>query len=108
MKTKTNFKRLQSLSIEQLADELAENNTCSFCEKTETQTCNNITCKQGVLQYLKSEEHFDRLKALSIEKLADELAKDNTCSFCKKTDTQFCDNITCKQGILQFLESEAL
>ena len=50
--------------------------------------------------------NFERIKAMSIEGLAKELAKDSACEFCKKLDEQICDGITCEQGIIQWLESE--
>lgn len=50
--------------------------------------------------------NFDRIKAMSVEKLAEELAKDSACEFCKMRDEQTCDKITCEQGIIQWLESE--
>lgn len=50
--------------------------------------------------------NFDRTKAMSVEELAEELAKDSVCEFCKLRDEQSCDRITCKQGIIQWLESE--
>ena len=52
--------------------------------------------------------NFERIKAMSIEELAKELAKDSACEFCKTLDEQTCDKITCEQGIIQYLESEVV
>lgn len=52
--------------------------------------------------------NFERIKAMSIEELAKELAKDSACEFCKTLDEQTCDKITCEQGIIQWLESEVV
>ena len=39
--------------------------------------------------------------------LAKELAKDSACEFCKILDEeQTCMEITCEEGIIQWLESE--
>ena len=50
--------------------------------------------------------NFERIKAMSIEELAKELAKDSACEFCKMFDEQTCMEITCEQGIIKWLESE--
>lgn len=50
--------------------------------------------------------NFERIKAMSVEGLAKELAKDSACEFCKMLDKQTCIKITCEQGIIQWLESE--
>ena len=50
--------------------------------------------------------NFERIKAMSIEELAKELAKDSACEFCNMFDEQTCMKITCEQGIMNFLESE--
>jgi len=51
----TNHDRIKVLTLEELADLLAENNCCQFCKLDESQTCSNTYCKQGILQYLESE-----------------------------------------------------
>ena len=50
--------------------------------------------------------NYERIKAMSVEEVAKELAKDSACEFCKMRDEQSCDRITCEQGIIQWLESE--
>lgn len=51
--------------------------------------------------------NFDAIKRMSIESLAEKLASYNHCGFCLLTNTQTCTNTSCKQGIMQYLESEA-
>ena len=50
--------------------------------------------------------NFERIKAMSVEELAKELAKDSACEFCKILDGKTCINSTCEEGIIQWLESE--
>lgn len=50
--------------------------------------------------------NFERIKEMNVEKLAEELAKDSACEFCIRRDEYSCDEIVCKQGIIQWLESE--
>lgn len=50
--------------------------------------------------------NLNKIMMLTTESLADLLAQDNCCQFCKLDGTQLCSNTSCKQGILQYLESE--
>ena len=50
--------------------------------------------------------NLNKIIMLTTEELADLLAQDNYCQFCKLDGTQLCSNTSCKQGILQYLESE--
>lgn len=49
---------------------------------------------------------FERIKAMSIDEMAEAFGKDNYCQICILRDGQTCNNTSCKQGIKQYLESE--
>lgn len=53
MSKMTQFERIKELSIEEMADEIQ--GECCFCLLLNEQTCNNTDCKDGALQWLKSE-----------------------------------------------------
>ncbi len=49
--------------------------------------------------------NYEYITGLSIDEMAEEMQGE--CCFCKLTEQQNCDNASCKQGIKQWLESEA-
>ncbi len=50
--------------------------------------------------------NFERIKEMSVEELAEKLAKDIAYHFCKTQDGQTCSNTRCKEGIKHYLESK--
>ena len=80
---------------------------CETCKKKGHRCAPNPDGTCGVYEK-RIMTNFERIKAMSIEELAKELAKDSACEFCKTLDEQTCDKITCEQGIIQYLESEVV
>ena len=50
----TNYERIKAMSIDEMVEKFAKNGYCEFCKLKELQTC-DITCKQGIRQYLEGE-----------------------------------------------------
>lgn len=55
----TKHDHIKSLDVNVFAKKLARCNACEFCKLYPGQTCSNITCEQGIMQYLTSEEEND-------------------------------------------------
>lgn len=51
----TNFERIKNMTVEEMAEKLAENTACGFCKLLTDATCDNTPCRQGIMQYLESE-----------------------------------------------------
>lgn len=75
-----------------------KNEYCGLCGQHLEHKENGEICKPTQL---------DRIKAMSVEELAFNLAEHNCCSFCTLGSGQFCSNVDCLKGIKQYLESEA-
>lgn len=51
----TNYEKIKAMSIDEMVEKFAKNGCCGFCKLKESQTC-DIPCKQGIRQYLESED----------------------------------------------------
>lgn len=49
--------------------------------------------------------NYERIKSMSIDEMVELISK-GECYCCKQTTDQFCVEMTCEQGIKQWLESE--
>ena len=50
--------------------------------------------------------NYERIKDMSVEEFAEEFSERNDCAFCKLDIGQSCETTGCKQGYIQYLESE--
>lgn len=51
----TQYERIKQMSVEEMAEKLAENTACGFCKLLTDATCDNTPCRQGIIQYFESE-----------------------------------------------------
>lgn len=69
---------------------------CTACEFADGRGGKIVDCP---------DTNYERIKAMSIDEMAEAFGKDNYCQVCMLTEGQTCDNTPCKQGIMQYLES---
>lgn len=84
----------------------AENGICKRLTSACEPMWDIVYCNHGPCPYEEPLTNYDRIKSMSVEKMAEAFAKDNYCQFCKLNEGQTCDNTSCKEGIMQYLESE--